>query len=116
MKSEDFERRQADRKESLNLLDFAVLGPQGEVINREMGRTLEVSGKGLRLETPVFLEEGQLLTVTLGLANELVEIRGRVVHSEPTSDEKFAAGIELLEMTDHGRAVFARFLEAFQKA
>ena len=116
MDREDFERREADRKDSLNLLDFAVIGSNGEIVNREMGRTLDVSGKGLRLETSLFLEVGQLLVVTLELGNDLVELRGRVIYSEPTSDDKFASGIELLKMNDHDRDVFGRFLNAFKKA
>ncbi|MFO8083494.1 MAG: hypothetical protein R6U27_04145 [Desulfobacterales bacterium] len=47
----DKERRRYPRIESLNLMAYACMDENDNVINQGMGRTLNVSQKGLLLET-----------------------------------------------------------------
>jgi len=73
-----FERRQAERRYALKFLDYEVLSSKGEVTGRGLARTLNVSETGLRLETGQFFDPEQMLRITLGLENDLVQINGRV--------------------------------------
>lgn len=107
--------RREKRLESLNLLDFVVLGGDDQTVGRGLARTLNVSEHGMRIETPVVLEAGQDILITLGLANDTVEIRGRVVHAESAGADLCAAGVEFATTSAEGQATLHRYLEAFRQ-
>jgi hypothetical protein len=110
----EFERRRADRRYSLNFLEFAVVGENGEVLFREMGRTLNVSSAGIKLETPALLEAGQMVQVTLGLKDDMIDLTGKVAHIKVVGPEMFSAGIQFTQLNDEGRRVLNRYLAAFR--
>jgi hypothetical protein len=94
MRDDIFERRQAERRAALNLLDYEIISLEGAILGRGLARTLNLSETGLRLETGQFLEPGQTLRITLGLGNALVQLTGRVVNSLPLDDELCTTGIQ----------------------
>ena len=110
------EQRQSERKDSLNILDYVVVGPNGEQLERGMGRTLNVSDNGLLLETNVALGEGQTLLVAVGVAEDMVELKGQVTHVEKSGENMFSSGIEFTEIDDAGRRVLKKLLEALKAA
>lgn len=114
MNRSDFERRCAGRRRSLNFLEFAVIGEAGEVLFREMGRTLNVSSTGIKLETPALVEAGQHVQVTLGLKDDMIELAGRVTHTEVVGPEMFSAGIQFSQLDEAGRRLLSRYLAAFR--
>ncbi len=109
------DKRRSERKNSLNLLDYVLLNEAGEPYNRAMARTLNVSEKGILLETHIELPTDQIMILTLGLEDDLVEIKGRVTHSDScrTDTEKCCAGIEFIEMDENDIRVLRRYLRAF---
>ncbi len=108
------ERRESGRKDSLNLLDNIVLGEKGEPVARGMGRTLNISEKGLLFETHIPFDPEQMLSVTIALEENLVEIRGRVRHVEPCGD-MFRSGIEFVGMDDEGQGILKKYLDALKE-
>jgi cell division protein ZapA (FtsZ GTPase activity inhibitor) len=116
MNREEFERRRAERRNSLNFLEFAVVGAEEKVLLREMGRTLDVSPAGIKLETPVLVEAGLVVRVALGLKDDMIELTGKVAHAEVTGPEMFSAGIQFLQMDEAGRRVLERYLTAFRSS
>lgn len=116
MSDDLFERRRAERRYALNFLDYEVLSTSGEVLGRGLARTLDVSEVGLRLETGQFFEPGQKLRITLALRNELVQLRGRVVNSQPESDELCSSGIIILEFEPADRLIYRNYFTALKSA
>jgi hypothetical protein len=102
------------RKESLNLLDYVLVDEKGEIVTRAMGRTLNISAKGILLETHIQFEPGQVLLITVGLEEDLVDIKGLVKHAEMRDDNTFSAGIEFLEFDGEGSRVLHNYLDAFE--
>jgi len=102
------------RMESLNLLDYVLVNEKGEIVTRAMGRTLNISEKGILLETHVQFEPGQVLLITIGLEEDLVDLKGLVKHAEARDDKTFSAGIEFLEFDGEGSRVLHNYLEAFE--
>lgn len=109
------ENRESERKDTLNLLDYMVLSETGEPLNRAMARTLNVSEKGILLQTHLPFEKGQELMITIGLENNLFEFRGRIVHVEKQAEDVFDYGVEFAEMCAEGKAVLTEFLTAYNK-
>lgn len=111
----DQERRRFERKDSLNLLDNIVLGETGEMVAREMGRTINISESGLMLETPIALKPKHLLIITIALGERLLEIKGLVRYVEECGDT-FRSGIEFVDIDDEGEQVLERYLDSIREA
>lgn len=107
-------QRRYVRRESLNLLDYVLKDEKGEIITRAMGRTLNISEKGILLETHIPLEPSQILYITIGLEEDLVDVKGQVKHAEERGDAIFSSGIEFLEIDTDGSRVIQNYLEAFK--
>ncbi|MGD2126605.1 MAG: PilZ domain-containing protein [Desulfobacteraceae bacterium] len=109
-------RRKYDRKKTLNLVDYVVLGEGGEQVSRGMGRTRNVSEGGLLLETYHPLNAGQEVLITLGLQDDLVELKGRIVHLEPpvppSEKDRHCSGVEFTGVDKQGLQILRRYIEA----
>jgi hypothetical protein len=111
MLDDPFERRRAERRYAMNFLDYEVLTSEGETIGRGLARTLNLSASGLLLETGQFFEPGQALRITLSLANDLVQLIGRVAHSQPLDDNLCSTGVHFVEFTEADHPVFQHYLD-----
>ena len=109
------ENRESERKDTLNLLDYVVLDDEGRETDRAMARTLNVSEKGILLETHHSFEIGQKLLITIGLKDNLFEFKGNVVHAVACEEDKFCSGIEFADGSDEGMAILREFLAAFNR-
>ena len=116
MSDDLFERRQAERRYALNFLDYEVISDTDVVLDRGLARTLNVSESGLRLETSQFFEPGQKLRITLGLNNELVQVNGRVINSQPETDDLCSSGIMFLEFDEADRRTYQKHFDALKNA
>ena len=116
MSDELFERRQTERRYALNFLDYEVISDTGDVLGRGLARTLNVSEAGLRLEACQFFEPGQKLRLTLGLDNELIQIIGRVVNSQPENEDLCTSGVMFLEFDQADRRTYQKHFEALKSS
>jgi len=107
------EHRLCIRKNSLYLLDYLIIDQHGLQTTYSMGRTLDVSENGLKLETNQKISKGDTLLITVGLEDELVDLRGEVVHTE-ILDGCHITGIEFLDISAEGRRIFKKYSEAFR--
>ncbi len=107
-------QRKFERKDTLNILDYVVLNEDGDPVSNGMGRTLNVSKKGFLLETHTPLEKGQMLSITVGLEDNVIELKGQVNHVESSADKKFCSGIEFLEIDKNDKRIFEKFLKALK--
>lgn len=116
MSNDLFERRQAERRYALNFLDFEILSGNGELQGRGLGRTLDVSESGLRLETGQFFESGQKLRITLGLQNDVVQLVGQITNCQPEDDHLCRSGILFLEFAETDRLIFQKHFAALKES
>lgn len=108
------EKRSFIRLDSLHLLDYIVVDSHGIRGRYSMGRTLDISENGLKLETDKPLVMGDTLIVTIGLEDDLIDLQGEVVRSKPDAG-RFITGVEFTEIPDEGRRIFKKYSDAFQK-
>lgn len=104
-----FERRCAERRDTRKLVDYQIVSPQGAVLGGGLARTLNISATGMLLETGQFLEAGQVLRLTVVLGDELVQMNGRVVHSQPLDDDLCSTGVQFVEFTGSSADTFRRY-------
>lgn len=115
MLDDPFERRRAERRYAMNFLDFEIVSPHGETLGRGLARTLNVSMTGLLLETGQYFDPGQVLRITLGLADDLVQVLGRVAHSQPTDDDLCSTGVQFVEFSEAEHRTFRAYFNALDK-
>lgn len=108
------EHRKFIRFDALHLLDYIVLGEDGQAGIYSMGRTIDVSIDGLKLETIYPLKANTRLLLTIGLEDDLIDLEGRTTHAAPC-DGRFVSGVTFLKITKNGRRVLAKYVEAFRK-
>ena len=116
MSDDLFERRQTERRYALNFLDYEVISDAGAVLGRGLARTLNVSETGLRLETSQFFEPGQRLRLTLGLDNDLVQVYGRVINSQPENEDLCTSGVMFLEFDKADRRTYQKHFETLKSS
>lgn len=108
------DKRQHSRYDALNLLYYELPGDR-QPVAQGMGRTLNVSHSGILLETHASIEAGDVVMLTIGFEEDLVDVRGEAIHSEPTADGRYATGIHFERMDAAARSVLDRYIEAFQQ-
>ena len=105
------DERESKREESINIVDYVLLGEDGEPESSGMGRTLNVGDRGLLLETSIPLKEQRTLLVTLGLENDMIELKGKITYIGTSEENKFRSGIEFMEIDEEGKRVLHKFLK-----
>lgn len=108
------EQRKFIRYDSLHLLDYLVLDEDGRAGAYSMGRTIDVSVDGIKLETVHPLQVDTRLMITVGLEDDLIELEGKTKHASPHAG-RFVSGVTFLKITKDGRRIFSKYVEAFRK-
>lgn len=108
------EQRKFIRYDSLHLLDYLVLDEEGNPGIYSMGRTIDVSVDGIKLETTTLFKPDTRLLITVGIEDDLVDLEGRTTHALPL-DGRYVSGITFLKISKEGRRVFAKYIEAFRQ-
>ena len=106
-------KRENPRFDSHNLLSYAVHDESDNLVRQGMGRTLNVSESGILLETHFATVPSHYLSLTIAIEEDLVDIRGRIVHSSTGEDGKFQAGIQFLDIDDHALEILKKFIRLF---
>ncbi|NNK12789.1 MAG: PilZ domain-containing protein [Desulfofustis sp.] len=108
------EKRKFIRWDAIHLLDYIVIDPDGSEGRYSMGRTLDVSLNGLKLETSYDIPLGAELEITVGIEEDLVDLVGRITHKSEKAG-RCISGIEFIKMSAESRRVFRLYTEAFKK-
>jgi hypothetical protein len=108
------EQRKFIRYDSLHLLDYLVLDEEGNPGVYSMGRTIDVSVDGLKLETTTLFKADTRLLITIGIEDDLVDLEGRTTHATPL-DGRYVSGVTFQKISREGRRVFAKYVEAFRQ-
>lgn len=107
------EKRKHVRFNSLNL-SYVCLDENNQVIKQGMGRTLNVSESGILLETHFPIDKTHIVTLTIGLGEDLVDIKGRPVHIRTNAGGKYEVGIEFTAPDPKASRSLKKFIDAFR--
>jgi len=107
------DKRGAVRIDTLNLL-YVGIYEERQLVKHAIGRTLNVSQKGILLEMHFPIETGQSVSLAIALEDDLVKIEGQVVYIRSGNDRKFEIGIEFLEMDEHVEEILNKYIDAFK--
>ncbi len=108
------EKRIATRIESSNLLSYVCLDENNHEMMQGMGRTLNVSEGGILLETHVPIDPHHIVSLTIALENDLMDLKGKIAYSRKQEDGKFESGIEFMEMDEEKRRFIRQYILIFR--
>ena len=107
------EKRRHIRIDSLNLSHITVT-EESMVVYQGMGRTLNVSESGILLETKCQIPAGDELLISIGIENDLLELKGNAVFSKATKPGMQETGIEFIDLDAASLPLLQSFIKAFQ--
>jgi len=110
MTSED--KRKHQRIPSLNL-SYICLDENNNIVKQGMGRTLNISESGILLETQFPIELEYLVIMTIALQEDLLEIKGKPIHTRSNETGKFEVGIEFLEPDQDSIQLLKNFIAKY---
>ena len=108
-------RRKFKRYDSLNLLSYECLDSENKTFKQGMGRTLNISEGGVLLETHEPLGIGDKLLISIGIKNEIIDVKSNVVYTNPDNKGMFKSGIEFVEVNLDALVVLRKYIEEFHK-
>ena len=109
------ERRQHPRIDTLNLISYNCIDETDQIVAQGMGRTLNVSEGGILLETHVPIDPKYTVALAIGLEDDLINIKGKVVFAMAGDEERFDAGIEFIEIDETALEVLKKYIKAFRE-
>lgn len=107
------EKRKHSRVDSIYLLNYVNLDENDAELKQGMGRTINVSESGIMLETHELFNENDTVDVVVGLQEDMVTIRGKVIFSRATETGRYQSGIQFLSIEDASLTTLNRYIEAF---
>ncbi len=102
-------KRQHERIHSLNL-SYICLDENKNIVKQGMGRTLNISESGILLETHFPIDLKHEIQLTIGLEEDLLDIKGVPVHVRSIEGGKYQIGIKLLDLDDNAIALLKKFI------
>ncbi len=108
------EKRKHNRIDSLHLLNYVYTDESSEGAMQGMGRTLNVSESGILLEThtpPISV--GSIVSLTIGFEEDMVDIKGRVIYTNESTNDMFESGIEFFDVDENAKETLGRYIAAF---
>ncbi len=109
------EKRRHVRIQSLNLSHISRQDDH-TLVQQGMGRTLNVSESGILLETTFPLGTDGIFDLSLALADDLLEIRGKCVYCTPTAAGRYETGMEFMAVPEEDLPLLRRFIASFRGA
>lgn len=107
------EKRKHSRVDSIYLLNYVNLDENDDELMQGMGRTINVSESGIMLETHIPFKENDTVDVVVGLKDDMVTIRGKVIFTRSTDNGRFQSGIQFLSIDDPSLETLRRYIDAF---
>lgn len=106
------ERRREPRERTYQLVNVSPVNQEGLRTEQLLGRTLDLSPGGARVEVPHEVASGARVQVDLALNEALVSAEAEVRHAGAGDEGAWLLGLEFVELDDATTRKIAEFLHA----
>ena len=90
------DRRKCPRVNTTNLISHVTIDEMGRWIFQGMSRALDISRGGILLETAQPITPGCLSMMTVDIDNNLIEIKGELIHCSKSGPSTYHSGIKFI--------------------
>ncbi len=80
-----------------------------------MGRTLNISEKGIMLETHVPIDPDGSMSLTIGLEEEIMDIDGKITFSNKKESGKYETGVHFNKPDEEKRRFLRHYITLFRE-
>ncbi len=109
------EHRKHPRIDSINL-SYICLDQGENVVQQAMARTINISNSGLLIETHFQMKTGYTLVASIGIHDEVIDIKGKVVHVHRTDGGKYVSGVEITDIENKDASLWTDFISRISSA
>ena len=111
--ADQIERRKHQRIKTRNLVSHQTFDKTGELVSRGLSKALDISRKGILLETIEPIESGLLSMMATDVENNLIEIEGNVVYCKESSSGRFRSGIAFIGTDEEVETFVTKLIEEY---
>jgi hypothetical protein len=98
------EKRTSRRIRSLHLTSYTPRKADQQEYIVSIGRTLDVSEGGVKVETHRKLADGTELEMDIAIEDKIITAKGEVVHTEELKNGLFGTGIRFTSISEEDRS------------
>jgi hypothetical protein len=110
---EKIDRRKFPRIKICNPVSYDSMGPDGIVLDQNMGIALDISQNGILLETVQMIQAKYIYLVFVDLEHNLIRTIGRVVFSVKNKNGNFKSGINFEGETQQNMEFVKKLVQAY---
>ena len=103
------EKRKSPRIGSINL-SYICLDKDNNVIQQAMARTLNISERGFLIETHFPVKKEYTMMASIGIEDNTIDIKGKIIHCQPLGDGKYIAGVEIMLIKEEEKPLWVSFI------
>jgi len=111
MMAED--RRKNERIQTHNLL-YLCIKENDDLIQQGMGRTLNISEGGIRLETNFHIDSQKSVFLSIAFEDNIAELNGRIAYYIKKND-RYEFGIQFEDIDRAAAAILKQYIRVFKK-
>ena len=89
---------------------------QGRAYDQKMGRSMDVSRGGVKLQSSFPVGSGEVLDISMALRENLIKFKGRVVYVTGSEEQGFELGISIADIADQDKIALTRFIYYFRES
>jgi len=104
------DRRKFKRDSSLNLISLELLDYKGNVATIVMGRTLDLTVKGTKMEIDEPILFLSAIKFEIVLKENILKVKGKVVYLNKIEENKFHCGVHFQDLSPEIQALIEVFL------
>ncbi len=105
--------RRHKRIDTQNLL-YLCVKENGDILLQGMGKTLNVSESGIRLETHFPMDSEQIVWMTIGFEDDVVDVKGKIEYCI-VKQNTYEFGIRFLDMDQRAHSILHEYVKIFSK-
>ena len=87
-------RRKHPRVKTRNLISFFSYDEQGLLTSQGLGKAMDVSKGGIKLETPHPVDSGVISLMAVDVGSKFIEIKGKLVYCQKTGSGMYHSGVK----------------------
>ena len=110
---EPVDPRKYSRVKTRNLISVFSFDKDDNLISHGLGIAMDISKGGILLETPTPIKSGLLVLSATDRDNNLMELRGKLIHSAQSTTGTFLSGIEFIGVDGRVRDFITRLIKEY---
>jgi len=110
---EPVDPRKYSRVKTRNLICYFSFDESENMTSQGLGIAMDISKGGILLETPCPIKPGLLVLSATDQDNNLMELRGKLVHSTQTPSGTYLCGVEFVAVDGRVRDFITRLIKEY---